>query len=338
MHTKFLTCFLVLSPLAFGQNSAIAGPTAGYVFDAGAGAVRRIQGILGASYISDTVATAQPKSAAAVSSANSLSATFDGGAWHLTWLETGATTALPGTIPFPAAAAFSASGTAVAFIALHSAEVQVVTGLSPNTGQNMQLATIDLSALGDAIKAFAVTDDGTVIAGAAREPAARGRGKQDAREVSIVIAAPNPGPRSIAVLRSLNSLYITGDGSIALATDPIDQTVWRITSSGGSFSIDSVAKASSGVAGPVGAILDAAGGTVWIANSESRSVLSVPLSGAAPASLSCGCVPTGLSVLSNGVLKLTDPGTGPLWVVDTHLPAPQLMFVPMPSSAPGANQ
>src|SRR5580700_4794434 len=98
MHTKFLICFLALSSLAFGQNSAIAGPTAGYVFDAGASAVRRIQGILGASYISGAVATAQPKSSAAVSSANSLAATFDG-AWHLTWLQTGATTALPGPIP-----------------------------------------------------------------------------------------------------------------------------------------------------------------------------------------------------------------------------------------------
>ena len=337
MYTKLLTCFLALSPLAFGQNSAIAGPTAGYVFDAGAGAVRRIQGILGASYVSGAVATAQPKSPAAVSSANSLAATFDG-AWHLTWLETGATAALPGAIPYPAEAAFSASGTAVAFVAPHSAEVQIVTGLSSNTGQNMQLTTLDLSALGNAIKAFAVTDDGTIIAAAVREPATRGRGKQVASDVPIVLAGANSSPRSIAVLRSLNSLYITGDGSVALATDPADQTVWRITSAGGTFSVDSVAKASSGVSGPVGAILDASGGTVWIANADSHSVLSVPLNGAAPASLSCGCAPTGLAVLSNGVLKLTDLGAGPLWVVATDLPAPQLMFVPMPSPAPGANQ
>jgi hypothetical protein len=337
MHTKFITCFLALSPLAFGQNSALAGPTAGYVFDTGAGAVRRIQGIPGASYISGTVATAQPQSLAGVSSANSLAATFDG-AWHLTWLETGVTTALPGAIPYPAEAAFSASGTAVGFVTPHSAEVQIVTGLSPNTGQSMQLATLDLSAFGNAIKAFAVADDGRIIAAAVKEPATRGRGKQVASDVPIVLAGPNLSARSVAVLRSLNSLYVTGDGSVALATDPADQTVWRITSAGGTFSVDSVAKASSGVSGPVGAILDASGGTVWIANADSHSVLSVPLNGAAPASLSCGCAPTGLSVLSNGILKLTDLGVGPLWVVATDLPAPQLMFVPTPSPAPGANQ
>jgi hypothetical protein len=336
MHKKLLICFLALSPLALGQNSAIAGTTAGYVFDAGAGAVRRIQGILGASYISGAVATAQPQSMAAVSSANSVAATFDG-SWRLTWLETGATTALPGALPYPAEATFSASGTAVAFVAPHSAEVQIVTGLSPN-GQNMQLTTLDLSAFGNAIKAFAVTDDGTIIAAAVREPATRARGKQVVSDVPIVLAGPNSASRSITVLRSLNSLYITGDGSIALGTDPVDQTVWRITSAGGTFSVDSVAKASSGVAGPVGAILDASGGTVWIANAESHSVLSVPLNGSAPASLSCGCAPTGLSVLSIGVLKLTDLGAGPLWVVETDSPAPQLMFVPMPSPAAGANQ
>jgi DNA-binding beta-propeller fold protein YncE len=337
MYTKFLTCFLALSPLAFGQNSAIAGPTAGYVFDSAAGAVRRIQGILGASYISGAVATAQPQSMAAVSSANSLAATFDG-AWQLTWLQTGSTAALPGAIPYPAEAAFSASGTAVAFVAPHSAEVRIVTGLSPNTGQNMQLTTLDLSALGNAIKAFAVTDDGTIIAAVVKEPAIRGRGKQVTSDVPIVLASPGSAPQSITVLHSLNSLYIAGDGSLALATDPADQTVWRITSAGGTFTVDSVAKASSGVAGPVGAILDAAGGTVWIANADSHSVLSVPLNGAAPTSLSCGCAPTGLSLLSNGVFKLTEPGAGPLWVVETDLRAPQLMFVPMPPPAPGANQ
>jgi hypothetical protein len=337
MHMKFFTCFLALSPLAFGQNSAIAGPTSGYVFDAGAGAVRRIQGILGASYISGAVATGRPQSLAAVSSANSLAATFDG-AWHLTWFETGVTTALPVDIPYPAEPAFSASGTAVAFVAPHSAEVQIVTGLSPTTGQNMQLGTLDLSPFGTAIKTFAVADDGTIIAATVREPVSRGRGKQVVRDVQIVFASPNSAPLSVAVLRSLNSLYISGDGSIALATDPVDKTVWRITSAGGTFSVDSVAKASSGVADPVGAVLDASGGTVWIANADSHSVLSVPLNGAAPTSLSCGCVPTGLSVLSNGVFKLTDLGAGPLWVVETGLPAPQLMFVPMPSPAPGANQ
>jgi len=332
MHKRFLTCFLALSPLAFGQNSSLAGPTVGYVFDAGAGSVRRIQGILGASYFSGTVAAAQPQSVA-VSSRNSLAATFDG-AWRLTWLETGATTALPAAIPYPAEVAFSASGTAVAFVAPHSAEVQVVTGI----GQTMQLATLDLSALCNAVKALAVTDDGAIIAAAVREPGNRGRGKQIVNDVPIVRAGPASAPRSIAVLRSLNSLYVTGDGSVALATDPADQTVWRITSAGGTFSVDAVAKAATGVSGPVGAILDASGGTVWIANAESHSVLSVPLSGAAPAILPCGCAPTGLSVLSQGVLKLTDLGAGPLWVVATDLPTPQLMFVPMPSSAPGANQ
>src|SRR6266545_7546197 len=119
--------------MAYAQTGSVAGPSAGYVFDAPAKAVRQIRGIPGAAMMGEALDLGIGIASAEISPRGDLAvATGADGAVHLFRLSNGAAAerAVNNLMTAPAGVVFSPNGTAAA---LYRADrVQVLKGLPDN--------------------------------------------------------------------------------------------------------------------------------------------------------------------------------------------------------------
>jgi hypothetical protein len=90
--------------------------------------------------------------------------------------------------------------------------------------------------------------------------------------------------------------------------------------------------AAPGFAEPAGLAFSADGKLILAASRTAKSVTVFDLAAGAATTLDCNCTPTGVSRMGN-LFRLTDAGSGPVWLVDTGANPVRIVFVP-PRASP----
>lgn len=314
MRLRILSLFAATGAFAWAQPGSLAGPSAGYVFDPAAKAVRQIRGIPGASTMGRPVDFGMAIAGVTISGGGDFAAaTAADGTLHLFRLADGAAKEVTAAnaMSAPSRMVFSPSGTA---LVLYSAgNVQILTGLPDSiaVGAAQPLPaqqTTDVAAAArtrTGAGALAVSDDGKYLL------AARG---------SSVWVASLAGSERIL-------MQTAGAVTVAFAPDGHDAAVV----SGGTLSVfRDIAGASTRQdfpnASTGGVAFSTDGSKVVMAGLRGVTVLNRVTGEASQAP--CDCRIGGLSAMGT-LFRLNDPGTEPLWLVDPAGTEPRMVFVPV---------
>jgi hypothetical protein len=310
--------------LLAGQQSTVAGPVAGFVFDGSARVLRPIQGVPGASLLGDAVnfgfalaavyVSPRQDSAFVVGADNSL---------HLFRLNSGAVAevGLGNLAGVPQTVVFSPSGTAAALFAMGKA--RVLTGLPnapalagtvavPDSGQ-VTARPGRTSPGRTPIGPLALSDDGayllTVAQGSVRLLNSQGENR------SLVLAGPDafvafgPGGHDAAVMDPVAGLTLLRDAA-------------------GAASPQVLATPGGGLIDPVGLAFSQDAATLYVASGTAQSVTAFNLAaGGSRSAIGCACTPS-ILVPMGKLFRLNDLGRGPLWLLDTGGGNPRMVFVP----------
>jgi YVTN family beta-propeller protein len=82
------------------------------------------------------------------------------------------------------------------------------------------------------------------------------------------------------------------------------------------------------IAAPVGLAFSPDGRKLYVASSAARSVTVLDPATGERSAIACDCAPAGLVPMGN-LLRLTEPGAGPLWLLDAGGGNPKMVFVPV---------
>lgn len=304
--------------LAYAQTGNVAGPSAGYLFDSSANALRQIRGIPGAALMSDAVDLGMSAAGAVVAPrGDSALAVAADGSVHLFQLANGAATeiAVQGLSGAPSRMVFSPSGSAA--VLYRGNAVQILRGLpgSPDLGQPLPVPAVSgataqaAAATGTSrMPAVAVSDDGTcVLIG---------------RETSVALVQYPGG----------NRLLTDAHGAAQVAFAPGGHDAAVVT--GGTLSIfQDVTGASTrqdfpGAFAPGGLAFSADGGKVVMAGLRTATVWDRATSDSKQ--VECDCRIDGITPMGSW-FRLNEAGSGPVWILDAA--AGKVYFVP---ARPGA--
>lgn len=299
------------------QQSRVAGPASGFVFDGAAHVLRPIRGIPGASLIGDPVDFGFDLTAAYVSPRqdSAVVAAADG-SLHLFRLNSGTMAERSWNgLSAPERVVFSPSGTAAALYA--AGRVQIVTGLPDAPAP---VGTVDLGGgAPSGAGSLALSDDGAFVllaaGGSIRLLGTSGvnRGLMDAGAGALVAFAP--GGYDAAVADS------TGAG-LVLFRDLAGAAERRL-----------LAAPDDGIASPAGLAFSADGSKLFLASSAARSVAAFDLAAGTRGAIACDCSPAALVPMSN-LYRLNELGPAPLWLLDAGAAEPRIVFVPAMKAAP----
>lgn len=297
------------------QQRQVASPVAGYVFDGAA--LRPIAGVMGGATLGGAISLGATATAAAISpQLDSTIVTASDGSLHLFRLagQSATEVAWNGMPRGPARLVYSPSGTAAAIYV--SGRVQVVSGLpsAPLAAFSIELGLSPVesprqSAVA-APAAMALSDDAAwlLVANDARLRLLGASGSssvliEGAREVSLAFA---PGGHAASVLNGAGPwLDVYPDVAAAPAQ--------RI--------------AAPGLAEPAGLAFSADGKLVVAAARAGKAITIFNLATGGAITLACNCAPTGVERMGR-LLRLTEAGAGPVWLVDTATAPARIAFVP----------
>jgi hypothetical protein len=94
-----------------------------------------------------------------------------------------------------------------------------------------------------------------------------------------------------------------------------------------------IASSSDGVAAPVAIATSNDNQRVFVANSQTGSVMTISLAGIVTAPVYCNCTVTGLyPTNTDSVFRLTDYSGSPIVLFDANSTAPRITFVPVSGS------
>jgi hypothetical protein len=312
------------------QPGQLAGPVSGYVFDRSDRTVRPVLGIPGASLLGDPVSFGVEIAAAYVSPRQDAAVVVAAdNSLHIFRLNSGtvAEFTVNGLSGVPVRVAFSPSGAAAA-LADATGHVQVLTGLpdAPVVAATLDAGSAGLSSSQLAVAArnsrraasgsLAVSDDGTLLLIAARG------------SVRLLGAGGNNGKVMDASDRAL--VAFAPGGHDAAVADPTGAGLILFRDLTGT-SLQQVLAAPDGATGSaVGLAFAADGNRVYLANAGGVAVFD--LAAGSRIAVACACAPAGLAPMGR-LFRLTEPGSEPVWLLDTLGSQPRTVFVP---AAPGA--
>jgi len=320
-------CGMVLATcgLLGGQQSKLAVPVAGFVFDGPGHVLRPIQGVPGASLLGDPVNFGLAVTAVYVSPRQD-SALVVGAdeSLYLFRLNSGAVAevGLSGLAGVPQAVVFSPSGTAAALFAMGKA--RVLTGL-PNAPA--LLATVAIPSSGQ----VAARAGNPGRAGSARTPGDT-LALSDDGEYLLTVSGGSVRLLSIHGLnRSL--LPAQADALVAFAAGGHDAAVMDsaagltlIRDAAGAAIPQVLATPDAGLASPAGLAFSQDTGTLYVASATARSVAAFNLATGSRSAIGCACTPS-ILVPMGKLFRLNDLGSGPLWLLDGG-GNPRTVFVP----------
>lgn len=313
--TAILACLPALA--IHGQPTQVSSPVVGYVFDGAA--LRVIAGVPGGATLGGAIDLGLAASAVAVSpQLDSAVVTANDGSLHLFRLGGSSATEVwwNGLPSAPARAVYSPSGKAAAVYA--SGRVQVFTGLptapllafavelglsKAEPGRKPASAAPEAMALSDDAAWLLVASDGRLrLLGASASSSWLLDG---VRDVSVAFAS---GSHTAAVL--------SGAGPWLDVYPDVSAGSWQQRI------------AAPGLAAPAGLAFSADGKLVLAAARSGKSVTIFNLAAAGAATtLVCNCAPTGVARMGS-LFRLTDAGSGPVWLVDAAANPPRIVFVP----------
>jgi DNA-binding beta-propeller fold protein YncE len=289
----------------------VAGPSAGFVFDQSAHALRRIQGIPGASVVGTPVdfgfAVTAAYAAPRLDSAFVLAA--DGGV-HVFRLTGDAPVERAVYTPAgPARVVFSPSGSAAALY--FPGNVQVIKGLpdAPQVAANIRLR-VDSRSQRQGAETLAVSDDGAYLlysAGGTLElMSAAGNNRQIKAGGAGALAAFAPGNHDAVVING-SKLILFQDIAGAATERTFD-----------------------GIAAPSAVAFSPDSRKVLVASATGKSVTTILVATGERSALGCDCAPAALIPMGS-VFRLNELGNEPLWLLDTASDR-GLVFVPAPAA------
>jgi len=307
---RILPCVALAAVGLQAQQATVAGPIAGYVFDASAQGVRPILGLPGASLLGDPLSLGFAASSAFIAPRQDMAFVIAGdGSFHLFRINSGTVTefSVDGLGGAPDRVVFSPSGTAAALYG--GGSIQVITGLP---GAPTVAGAIDVSSSG-VPDSFALSDDGTVL----------------------LLSAGN-AVRLIGSLADMGKLMDTaGSALLAFAAGTHDAAITDPTGAGVVLFHDLTGAGSSQVLAPPDATISASsaeafsmdGKSLLLASASAQSITTFDLGAGARNVIACSCKPNSLSSMGS-VFRLNDLGKDPLWLLDTRPSQPQVLFVP----------
>lgn len=311
MRARILCLLSVISvSLALAQQSRIAGPVSGYVFDDSARGLRPILGMPGASLLGDPLSFGLEVSSAAVAPRQDAAfVTAADGSFHLFRIQSAAPTELivNGLSGAPEQVVFSPAGTAAALQV--NGSIQIISGLPDSPAI---AATVDASPYSGP-NALAVSDDGAALLLASGNSVELFGGAADLGKLTdtagLALVAFAPGGHDAAIADRAGAglvLYrgLTG-AMVSQPVAPSDQTIQ--SASALAFSTD--------------------GQRLLLANSPGQSVTTFDLSAGARSTVSCDCSPSALA-RTGDLFRLNEIGSGPIWLLDARTATASLTFVP----------
>jgi len=308
MRIFVIACLAACS--LYGQLGKIAGPSAGFVFDPSAHALRRIQGIPGAALVGAPVDFGFAVSAAYVAPRlDSVFVLAGAGRAHLFRLTADAPAERAvDSLAAPLRVVFSPSGTAAALYSPGS--VQVIKGLpdAPVVAATMSLRgnPRPRRPLPDTL---AISDDAAYLLYAAGGPIELIGVAGDSRQVidgaAGSLAAFAPGSHDAAVIHS---------GKLTLFQDIAGAAYER------SFP---------GIAAPSALAFSPDAQKLFVASATGRTVTTIQVATGGRSALACDCAPSALIPMGS-VFRLNELGAEPLWLLDTASER-GLVFVPAPA-------
>lgn len=315
--------------LAVSAQTPMGGPSLGFIFDAKGQALLPILGLPGAAVFGDPLPSMAAVSTAAVSSRQNVAVVNSGG-WNAMILSKSGgtrTVALPAGLPASAGIAVSEKGAVAAFYDSTNNALTVVTGIAASftAGSRVSANPVSLAALPGSITAFAVGDDGSVLASS---PISAGG-------EALFRIAPDGTTLQLLTLQATASILVWHNGADALVTDSGANQIWSVQNPGSSGTTALLASDVDGVSGPVGAALSADGTWLWIANEGNQDVLGIDLKSRVSVSLAVGFHLTTMAPMGDrSSFRLNHLRKGPVWILDTAPDSgPRIVFIPAPLPA-----
>jgi len=298
---------------AAAQQGNIGGPVAGFAFDAGARALRPIQGIPGAAVLGEGIDFGvQPASVTVAPKLDAALVTGSDGVVRAFRLNSGVAggATLSGVAANPERVVFSPSGTAAAVYAMNT--VQIVTGFPNAPAYNGKFFSYFPGGGGQHATArpftgsMAVSDDGTLVLIA---DGPNVRLYQDGAE-RVVSTAPSA---QVAFAAGTHDAVVAGaNGNIQLIRS-VDTTAAQQTLT--------VPKGVNGVA------FSADSKSIYVASAAAKTVTAIDLGSGTATPVTCDCTITTLAPMGAN-FRLNEAGKGPLWMLDAGSSQPRIVFVP----------
>lgn len=309
-------------------NFAITGPTLGFVFDAAAGLVRRVPGIVGAARIGGALPVGQPLAAAYTAPQQDYILGIPAGQSSplMISLAQGTVTGMqPLNLvpPAPDRVAFSPSGNSMVLYYQSASRLIALTGV-PSAPQIV--GAWDLTSyLGD-LTALAIADQGdAVLAGIS--PSSAGVLALFQRGATGNVLLPMTRPSAAQFL------WGSHDAVVADQAQGVTELIQDVL---GSAQVRTLTRPEDGLLHPDLLAVDRFGQTVLIAQSGGAAGLAVGLSTSSLQPFQCGCVISSLEPL-NGMrtYRLTALTAGRFRALDASGSAPAFEWIRNPKTAPG---
>ena len=303
---------------ASGQSPLMQGPLSGFVFDPAARGLRPLLGYPGSATMGEPMLAGVDLQGAAVSPDGdyALAITNDGRGLVAILQMSGKTTVRPLGAETAAGDGIELSPLGTYAVLYHHAtqSLQVVKGLpgAPVLGQRL-----DVARHGGPMSAFAINDQGTVLAAAPADAAA------------LIYVFENDGvARLISTVHHVTDLAFI-NAADAVMSDDRDNKVYVLRSVTGVTATLPLAGEAQGLASPQAIAVSRDERRVYVANAESAEIVAINLNDGLSARYPCPCAPSAVRRLNGtAVFRLTEPDDGPLWLFDGDLAEQKIMFVP----------
>lgn len=308
------TCFLGASALQAAGGYAVTAPVLGYVLDSETGALHRINGIPGASWVGEALPLGFPVAQAQVATSQDLAIVRDGeGKTYLVQLDR----TPPVVTQFEGAMA--ADGMLISPLgrsaALYSKATGQVQFLDISAGRARVGKTADLPTVTGEWTAFAISDRGVVLAAVS----------QDRVGSLYSLRSGGQAIRISGVQRASDLAFLADSDSVAVADTGANevQLIRGVTSRRQSIVL---ATERDKVTNPFA--IEATSDGRFVAVAVPGGFASIPVQGGAVAITQCDCAPTELAPLTGGsVFRLTADIRAPIRIAQVGMDS-STRFIP----------
>jgi hypothetical protein len=320
-----LLCCVLLGGLAAQEPpvwAPVSGPVVGHVFESPSG-IRPILGIPGAATLGRPVAPGPSFESVVFSPARDYALGLLSRGRLVVLLADLSSSSRFVELPVRGGAgriAISPSGDAAALYYPETRTVVVLTGLpdSPTVSWSLEIPYID-----GRLAALAASDGGGAVLIA-------GTGEQ----TPVWVLAPGSGAQILSYVSTLPSLTFLAGSDDALIADGGAGSIMLVRDTKGQPVLTQIGGAAEGISRPLAVAVTPDNRRVLVANAEPAGVVSLSLVGEDPVALPCDCRVTGLERLAGGAaFRISDPGDGPLWLLDAAGSPPRVVFVPNPPAS-----
>jgi hypothetical protein len=299
------------------QGKISTGAQLGYTWNSGDSSIRPVLGVAGASRLGSAVGPAPGAYVtAAITNASGAALLQDSkGNVSVMQLPSGEPQTLARGISAPLQFAFSRTGNYAVGYASGLAQVMVVSGLPSSPAATMQNVSAGLLAA-------SISDDGSLLLALS----------SGAGGVTVSVAGAK---QAVAQLGGFGGFaFLPGIDTAAIA-DSAANTLLLAKNVSTAPSVQAVPLAAGLLVQPFAVASSADGRWIFAANHADNSVVRVDLTNAIPA-VKIPC-PTPLTQLvawnGNAAFALTNPVTGPSWILSATVTNPRVLFVPALASS-----